>query len=169
MADARRRPSEEEAEASKEAHEQRYRSLGTGSGTWLDGVARNVGLPDSMQKHVDDSTFNRTMHGRIVGEAEQAEYRAKMKRWGYTAAAVMTVGSVSFVLGAYLRSRAPKRVASLTAKEALRQIEFRKKGVLDPSPAQLKGQEEELVALQTRWQELRTRHYERHPFLYRDD
>ncbi|KAA0158011.1 hypothetical protein FNF28_06434 [Cafeteria roenbergensis] len=126
MADAKRRPSEAEADASKEAHEERYRSLGTGSGTWLDGVARNVGLPDSMQKHVDESTFNRTVRGRIVGEAEQAEYRAKMKRWGYTAAAVMTVGSI-------------------------------------------KGQEEELAALQTRWQELRTRHYERHPFLYRDD
>jgi len=169
MASSGPRPSESEAAASKEAHDARYKSLGAGSGTWLDKAARNVGLPDSMQKVVDSSSLKRLVMAQPAGEAEQAIQSAKMKRWGYTIAGVMIVGSVGFVLGTYLRSTAPKRVATLTAQEALRAMELRSKGVMEPTTAQIKGKEEELAALESRWQELRTRHYERHPFLYRDD
>jgi hypothetical protein len=169
MADASRRPSEEAARESKEAHTERYKSKGTGSGTWLDKYARNIGLPDSMQKNVDESPLKRGVLAPPGTPAENAAHTAKMRTYGYAGAGIMILGSVSMVLGMYMRSRAPARRASLTAQEALRAIELRQQGVLQPSAAQLKGKEEELAALEARWQELRTRHYERHPLLYRDE
>lgn len=169
MADASRRPSESEARESKAAHEERYRSKGAGSGTWLDGYARNIGLPDSMQRSMDLSPLKRGVLSPPESEADRAAHTAAMRNYGYMGAGVMIIGSVSMVLGMYLRARAPARRVSLTAQEALRAIELRQQGVLQPTSAQLKGKEEELAALEARWQELRTRHYERHPLLYRDD
>jgi hypothetical protein len=149
--------------------EDKHRSLGHGSGTWLDKYARNIQLPGSIQREIAHTGLKDRVTGRNLSEPDAAARREEMKKWGYTGAALVLLGSLGMGVGMYLRATAPARRVTMTAQEAIRMMELQRQGVVAPTAAQIKGKEAELAALEARWRQLKTRHFERHTLLYRDD